>query len=46
MLAYNSTFKEDIKISPFYANYDFKTKSIYIIRNVEVVVEKTVIKVH
>ena len=46
MLVYNSTFKEDIKISPFFANYGFKAKPIYIIRNIKVVVEKTIIKVY
>ena len=40
ILAYNSVFKEDIKISPFFANYDFKAKLIYIIRNVKIVVKK------
>ena len=40
MLIYNSAFKEDIRILPFFANYDFKAKPIYIIRDVEVVVKK------
>ena len=46
ILAYNSTFKEDIRMLSFFANYDFKIKLIYIMRDVEVVVEKVVIKVH
>ena len=46
MLIYNSTFKKDIRISPFFANYDFKAKPIYIIRDVKIVAEKIVIKVY
>ena len=46
MLAYNNTFKKDIKISPFFTNYGFKTKPTHIIRNVEVVVKKIIIKIH
>ena len=33
-------------MSPFFTNYGFKIKLIYIKRNVGVVVEKTVIKVY
>ena len=39
MLVYNSTFKEDIEILPFFTNYGFKAKLIYIIRNVKIVVK-------
>ena len=46
MLTYNNTFKKDIRISPFFANYGFKTKPTYIMRDVEVVVEKVVVKVY
>ena len=46
MLIYNSTFKEDIKILLFFANYDFKVKLIYIIRDVKVVVKKAIIKIY
>ena len=46
MLVYNSTFKEDIKILLFFANYGFEAKLIYIIRDVEVVVKKIVVKVY
>ena len=46
MLVYNNTFKENIRISSFYANYGFKVKLIYIIRDVEIVVKKIVIKIY
>ena len=46
MLVYNSAFKEDIGILSFFANYGFEAKSIYIMRDVEVVVEKVVVKVY
>ena len=40
MLIYNSTFKENIKILSFYANYGFKVKPIYTIRDIKIVVKK------
>ena len=40
MLVYNNAFKEDIRILLFFANYGFKAKLIYIIRDVKVVVKK------
>ena len=43
MLAYNSAFKEDIKILSFYVNYGFKAKLIYTIRDVKIVVKKIMI---
>ena len=46
MLIYNSAFKEDIEILSFYANYGFKAKPIYIIRDVKIVVEKIVVKIY
>ena len=46
MLIYNSTFKKDIEMLLFFANYDFKTKPIYIMRDVKVVVKKAVIKIY
>ena len=46
MLVYNNTFKKDIKILLFFANYGFKVKLTYIIRDVEVVVEKIIIKIY
>ena len=46
MLIYNSAFKKDIKILSFFANYGFKVKPIYKMRDIKVVVEKVVIKVY
>ena len=46
MLTYNNTFKKDIRILSFYANYDFEAKPTHIMRDVEVVVKKIVIKVY
>ena len=46
MLIYNNTFKEDIKMLLFFANYGFKAKLTYIMRDVEVVVEKVVVKIY
>ena len=46
MLAYYNTFKKDIKISPFFTNYDFKAKLTHIMRDVKVVVEKIIVKVY
>ena len=43
MLVYNSTFEEDIKILSFFTNYGFKAKPIYIMRDVEVIIEKIVV---
>ena len=40
MLAYNNTFKKDIKILSFFANYGFEAKSTYIMRDVKIVVKK------
>ena len=40
MLVYNSAFKEDIGILSFFANYSFKVKLIYAMRDVEIVVKK------
>ena len=39
----NSTFKKDVRILSFFTNYGFKAKLIYIMRDVEVVVEKIVV---
>ena len=33
-------------MSPFFTNYGFETKLIHIMRDVEVVVEKVVIKIY
>ena len=46
MLIYNSIFKKDIRMLLFYANYGFKTKPIYTMRDVKIVVEKIIIKVY
>ena len=46
MLVYNNTFKKDIRILLFFANYDFKVKPIYIIRDVKIVVKKAIIKIY
>ena len=46
MLVYNNTFKKDIKILLFFANYGFEAKPIYIIWDVKIVVKKVIIKIY
>ena len=33
-------------MSSFFTNYDFKAKLVYIMRNVEVIVKKVIVKVY
>ena len=46
ILVYNNTIKKDIGILPFFTNYGFKTKPIYTIRDVKVVIEKIVVQIY
>ena len=43
MLIYNSVFKKDIKMLLFFVNYGFKVKLIYVMRDVETIIEKAMV---